>query len=216
GDVRAAAPRRPASRSRCGHPPRRGLAAAARRRPGTSGVRHRRRQAPARRRLPRPARCGRGGRAAHGGARAFRRLDAGARMTAALPGWFDALPHLAWPWMLLALPLPWLARRWLPPLRPTLAALRVPWGHRIAGIAQRGDVVAMRGMPPLALLAWCLLCVAAARPQQPGEAQQPPAAGRELMLAVDLSGSMGEEDMRLGGQLVDRLTAAKAVISDFL
>ena len=137
-------------------------------------------------------------------------------MSGALPSWPDWLPHLAWPWMLLALPLPWLARRWLPPLRPTLAALRVPWGPRIAGIVQRGDAGAMRGMPPLALLAWCLLCLAAARPQQVGEALQPPTSGRELMLAVDLSGSMGEEDMRIGGQLVDRLTAAKAVIADFL
>ena len=137
-------------------------------------------------------------------------------MTAALPGWFDALPHLAWPWMLLALPLPWLARRWLPPVRPALAALRVPWGPRIEEIARRGDPVAMRGMPRLALLAWCLLCVAAARPQQAGEPVQPPASGRELMLAVDLSGSMDEQDMRLGADVVDRLTAAKAVIADFL
>lgn len=36
------------------------------------------------------------------------------------------------------------------------------------------------------------------------------------MLAVDLSGSMGEEDMALGGRAVDRLTAIKAVVSDFL
>ena len=36
------------------------------------------------------------------------------------------------------------------------------------------------------------------------------------MLAVDLSGSMSEEDMELGGQVVDRLTAAKAVLADFL
>src|SRR3546814_8557161 len=36
------------------------------------------------------------------------------------------------------------------------------------------------------------------------------------MLAVDLSGSMGDEDMVLGNQAVDRLTAAKAVIADFL
>jgi Ca-activated chloride channel family protein len=36
------------------------------------------------------------------------------------------------------------------------------------------------------------------------------------MLAVDLSASMGEEDMQLGGQVVDRLTAAKAVLADFL
>jgi len=58
--------------------------------------------------------------------------------------------------------------------------------------------------------------VAAARPQSPGEVVQPPASGRDLMLAVDLSGSMGEEDMRVGGRTVDRLTAAKAVLADFL
>ncbi|MGJ4731153.1 vWA domain-containing protein [Luteimonas sp. SDU101] len=134
---------------------------------------------------------------------------------AEMNGWLEHLPQLAWPWMLLALPLPWLARRWLPPVRSSLAALRVPWGPRIEGIAQR-DPVPLRAMPPLALLAWCLLCVAAARPQQAGEPLQPPASGRELMLAVDLSGSMGEQDMRLGASVVDRLTAAKAVIADFL
>ncbi|KAG0927699.1 hypothetical protein G6F31_017962 [Rhizopus arrhizus] len=36
------------------------------------------------------------------------------------------------------------------------------------------------------------------------------------MLAMDVSGSMGEGDMVLGGQAVDRLTAAKAVLADFL
>src|SRR5690606_25221391 len=105
-----------------------------------------------------------------------------------------------------------------------LAALRVPWGPRIEEIARRGDPVAMRGMPRLALLAWCLLCVAAARPQQAGKPVLPPASGSVLMLAVDLSGSVGErkspvggeQDMRLGADVVDRLTAAKAVIADFL
>jgi Ca-activated chloride channel family protein len=61
-----------------------------------------------------------------------------------------------------------------------------------------------------------LLCVAAARPQQLGPPVQPPQAARDLMLAVDLSGSMGDEDMALGGMAVDRLTAAKAVLADFL
>ncbi|MEO6383991.1 MAG: VWA domain-containing protein, partial [Thermomonas sp.] len=64
--------------------------------------------------------------------------------------------------------------------------------------------------------AWCMLCMAAARPQQLGPAIMPPQVGRDLMLAVDLSASMGEEDMELGGRMVDRLTAAKAVLSDFL
>lgn len=68
----------------------------------------------------------------------------------------------------------------------------------------------------LPLLAWALLCVAAARPQQLGDAVQPPQQGRDLLLAVDLSGSMAEDDMLLGGVRVDRLSAAKAVLGDFL
>jgi len=137
-------------------------------------------------------------------------------MSATLPAWWAQLPHLAWPWMLLALPWPWLARRWLPPVRQAQPALRVPWGRRIEHLGADGGGGSLRGMPVLALCAWVLLCLAAARPQQPGELLQAPASGRELMLAVDLSGSMGEMDMRLGGGAVDRLTAAKAVISDFL
>ncbi|WP_202845304.1 vWA domain-containing protein [Luteimonas saliphila] len=122
----------------------------------------------------------------------------------------------AWPWLLFALPLPWLARWSLPPVPQDQPALRVPWGRRLDGIARQGDARAVRRMPVLAWLAWTLLCVAAARPQQLGEVVQPPASARDLMLAIDLSGSMGEEDMRLGGRVVDRLTAAKAVIADFL
>ncbi|MBP6798987.1 MAG: VWA domain-containing protein, partial [Luteimonas sp.] len=118
--------------------------------------------------------------------------------------------------MLLALVLPWLARWGLPAVRRDAAALRVPWGGRLQAIAVEGDARHVRRMPVLALAAWSLLCIAAARPQQLGEVVQPPQTGRDLMLAVDLSGSMGEEDMRLGGGVVDRLTAAKAVIADFL
>jgi Ca-activated chloride channel family protein len=123
----------------------------------------------------------------------------------------------AWPWLLLALPVPWLLRRLLPPHQAQGAALKVPYGTRLDAIAAAGTGASRaRGIGVLAWLAWALLCVAAARPQQLGPPVQPPQAGRDLMLAVDLSGSMGDEDMALGGQPVDRLTAAKAVLADFL
>ena len=68
----------------------------------------------------------------------------------------------------------------------------------------------------VAVLAWCLLVVAAARPERIGDELDVPVAGRNLMLAVDLSGSMDQKDFELGGRRVDRLTATKAVASDFI
>ena len=127
-----------------------------------------------------------------------------------------AFAGFAWPWIWLAFPLPWLAGWLLPPRRSTSAALRVPYGERLDAIARPGGRPKLLHAAGLAWFAWFLLCAAAARPQQLGEAIAPPQSGRNLMLAVDLSGSMSEPDMELGGDVVDRLTAAKAVLADFL
>lgn len=137
-----------------------------------------------------------------------------------IDSWFESLKvafgGFAWPWMWLAFPLPWLAGWLLPPRRNTSAALKVPYGRRLDAIATVGGRSRRLHIAALAWLAWFLLCAAAARPQQLGEAVAPPQSGRDLMLAVDLSGSMSEPDMELGGNVVDRLTAAKAVLADFL
>ena len=122
----------------------------------------------------------------------------------------------AWPWVLLALPLPLLARWLLPARRSTTAALRVPYGPRLQAVSRGAPGPRGNHFHWLFLLAWVLLCFAAARPQTLGDAVQPPQQGRELMLVLDLSGSMSEPDMELGGRPVDRLTAAKAVLTDFL
>lgn len=136
-------------------------------------------------------------------------------MSAFASAW-DALSAVfAWPWMLAAAPLPWIARRWLPPRRGGGDALRVPYAA-LPVPGRGGRAGGAPRTPWLLWLAWLLLCVAAARPQQWGPPEHPPRAARDLMLAVDLSGSMGETDMRLGTRVVDRLTAAKAVLADFL
>lgn len=133
--------------------------------------------------------------------------------------WLPELPFagFAWPGLLLAMPLPWLVFYLLPARKQETDALWAPWRDRLLQVAAGHKGVArVRGLPWLALLVWCLLCVAAARPQQLGPPVTPPQLGRNLMLALDLSASMGEEDMELGGRPVDRLTAAKAVLADFL
>ncbi|GAB3515036.1 vWA domain-containing protein [Pseudoxanthomonas daejeonensis] len=136
-------------------------------------------------------------------------------MSAWWTAWQEGFAGFAWPWAWAALPLPLLAHLLLPPRRSSVQALRVPWGARLDGVASV-DGVRLHSAWLLPALAWILLCASAARPQQLGQAQTPPREARQMLLAVDLSGSMSETDMELGGQVVDRLTAAKSVIADFL
>ncbi|MDR3387320.1 MAG: VWA domain-containing protein [Rudaea sp.] len=122
----------------------------------------------------------------------------------------------AWPWLLLLLPLPWLAARVLPAARlPSGAALRLPL--TLSGLDSAdaaAPVPRWRGV--LALLAWLLLLASAARPQWIGDAQALPRSGRDLLLAVDASGSMSTEDMAIGGRAVSRYGAVKAIAGDFI
>lgn len=123
------------------------------------------------------------------------------------------MPDFAWPWLLLLAPLPWLVGR--SPVHGG-AALRAPWVGELQAAVEPSMRPRLQRLPWLLALAWVALVVAAARPQALGEVEQAPRSGRDLMLAVDLSGSMSETDMRLGGRPVDRLTAVKAVVGDFL
>lgn len=68
----------------------------------------------------------------------------------------------------------------------------------------------------LALLIWLLLVTAATQPRWLGKPIAMPQQGRDLMLALDLSGSMEIADMLYNGQSMNRLDAVKQVVSDFL
>lgn len=124
-----------------------------------------------------------------------------------------------WWWLFILLPLPLIVRWWLKPVeREAGLALRVPF---LDDFQQQGGVLLSRswqGMLALVLatLAWLMLVTAAARPVWIGEAMTLPVAGRDLMMAVDLSGSMQEQDFILNGQVVDRLIATKAVAGEFV
>jgi Ca-activated chloride channel family protein len=124
--------------------------------------------------------------------------------------------ELAWPWLLALAPLPLLAARLLPRARSVMTtALHLP--HLGVALPQQADVSPVpRLRRVFALLAWLLLVLAAARPQWLGTPEDVPRSGRDLLLAVDTSGSMSIEDMQLGGTAAPRFAAIQAIASDFI
>jgi len=125
---------------------------------------------------------------------------------------------LAWPWALMAIVLPLIVRYLLPEAKGlSEAGLRVPSVESFSTLKDRSGTEQLRNWRFwLASVAWLLLVLAAARPERIGDELDVPVAGRNLMLAVDLSGSMDQKDFELAGRRVDRLTATKAVASDFI
>lgn len=125
--------------------------------------------------------------------------------------------HFEWPWLLAALPLPLLIRWLLPANSPVeQAALKVPFLDDFSAVETRAVVQSQAWPLWLAVLAWLLLVISCARPQWLGEPIEQAVSGRDLMLAVDLSGSMEEQDFVVNQRAVDRLTAAKGVAGDFI
>ncbi len=123
-----------------------------------------------------------------------------------------------WPWMLLALPLPWLVRRHLPATRiADSAALRVPFLDTLRQCLQHSQHAHHKTrLLWLAALAWALLVTASARPQWINQRIDIPVSGRDLMLAVDVSGSMRTVDFLLEDRLMNRLQAVKHVAGEFI
>ncbi len=119
--------------------------------------------------------------------------------------------EFAWPWIFICTILPALSYFILSPARESAQnALLFPFTQMLASM--QADTVTRSSLliKWLGLFAWLLLIIAAARPQWVG------ASGRSLMLAVDISGSMENEDMVIRRQAVDRLTAVKAVAGEFI
>lgn len=125
--------------------------------------------------------------------------------------------HFQWPWLFLILPLPLLVRYFLA-ARITIeqAALKVPFLDDFP--SEETHIIAAE--KPwrlwLATAAWILLVLASTRPQWLGEPIEQAVSGRDLMLAVDLSESMSAQDFELQSQMVDRLTAIKAIATEFI
>ena len=125
----------------------------------------------------------------------------------------------ALPWLLVLLPLPLLAWWLLPPAPEGRGgSLRVPFYAALASVPadSEGSQIRRRAIIGIKGLAWIALVLAAAQPRFVGEPQPLTSQGRDLMLALDLSGSMAVGDFDVRGQVVDRFTVVNAVARDFV
>lgn len=131
--------------------------------------------------------------------------------------------EFAYPYAFLALPLPLLVRWLLPPHRQRVSALRVPFFEAVAAAAgadpQSGSVIMRRGVMQMliASLIWAGIVTGLAKPEWVGEPIVRNESARDILLAVDLSGSMDYRDFP--GQddnLVSRFDAVQRVVAEFV
>lgn len=124
---------------------------------------------------------------------------------------------LQWPLIWLLLPLPLLIYWLIPAKKTQQAALFLPRLNQFnvektLYSAAKPNILTLW----LMFIIWLLLLAAASNPQRIGDAIELPSSGRDVFLAVDISGSMQIDDMVMNGQRVDRLTMVKHVLSDFI
>ena len=127
--------------------------------------------------------------------------------------------NLLWPWALALAPIPFIYRWWREPATANIRALRSPMlanaaeGSKASGTGQQW----LRQLLLLLLsLCWLASLLALSRPVWIGEPVALPTDGRDILLAVDISGSMERDDMELRGRQVNRLVAVKSVVGDFV
>ena len=127
--------------------------------------------------------------------------------------------NLVWPWVLAMTPIPFIYRWWRKPATTNTRALREPLlASATEGInSADGSQQWLRRLLLLLLsLCWLASLLALSRPLWVGEPVALPTDGRDILLAVDISGSMARDDMELRGRQVNRLVAVKSVVGDFV
>ena len=117
-------------------------------------------------------------------------------------------------WVFLLLPLPLLVRYFLSPKKQSFTQVWIPLAD---GLQQQKSVKANPLVSfILPWLLWLLLLATVAKPIWFGEPIRIQQQSRDMILSLDLSGSMQEVDMPLNGRTVDRLTLVKSIVKDFV
>lgn len=122
--------------------------------------------------------------------------------------------HFAWPLIFLCLPLPFLARILFPAGKENSAAIKVPFFAEIKAASKKRLLAQAKGQTLLLWLSWGLLVTAAARPQMSGGIQEYMIPVRDVVLALDVSRSMLNQDMNEAGK--SRLDTVKEAASAFV
>ncbi len=122
--------------------------------------------------------------------------------------------NFGYPWLAFLVFLPLLLR--LKRRATSEATLTLPALAKLATTSPQTEYRGFTLRSILALSVWLMLVLSATQPRWLGEPITLPQQGRDLMLALDLSGSMEIADMRYQGQRLERLDAVKIVISDFI
>ncbi|GJL68144.1 MAG: hypothetical protein NPIRA06_07790 [Nitrospirales bacterium] len=128
---------------------------------------------------------------------------------------------LAWPWALAFVLFPWMVRRWAPSVSNSSGrAMKVPHFEDIMSLQSSQLMGVNRSRRStlfwVGIIIWSALLLAAARPQWSGDPVGLPTSGRDLMLAVDISGSMKIPDFSVNGREVTRLEVVKAAAGEFI
>lgn len=130
--------------------------------------------------------------------------------------------NITYPWLFVLLIIPLLVYHFVPPYRSKQAALYVPFFNTLVeamGLpATQGakELKANRWQKILLIVGWFLLVLAMVKPVWLGEPITQERYGRDLMITVDLSGSMAMQDFTNSqGETVSRLTATKEVLEQF-
>lgn len=123
---------------------------------------------------------------------------------------------LAAPWAFALLPLPFLAVWLLPPRGATGGALRIPPSIAASLPADGGSRTHESLRAILPWLIWCALVIALTGPRIAIESPALPASGRDLVLALDFSGSMEKTDFDLDGKPAKRIDVVKKTAAGFV
>lgn len=122
----------------------------------------------------------------------------------------------ALPLVFLLLPLPLAAYYLLPPRRIGSGAVRLPPAVAATVRPETANGIRGRTLRWMPAVIWLLLIVALSGPREMRTLDVLPASGRDILLAIDLSGSMKKEDFDLGGERISRLDAVKQVAARFV